>query len=236
MASIGRKLGFDSSFGFIMGEVKVIGASLSLFCCRVEWALKLKEVAYEYIEEDLRNKSPMLLQYNPVHKKIPVLVHNGIPIPESLIILEYIDQEWKGYALLPEDPYERASMRFWAKFVDEKCVQSAWAACCAEACERDEAVKSAQESLGFLDKQIEGKKFFGGEIMGLLDLVVGSLPNWLRFLEEFAGIKLLDAEKFPSLHEWAERFIQIPIIKERNPPTDKLINYIRANPPTTNKP
>ncbi|CAK9158672.1 unnamed protein product [Ilex paraguariensis] len=102
-------------------KVKLHGMWASPYVKRVELALKLKGIPYDYVEEDLWNKSELLLQLNPVHKLVPVLVHGGKPLCESLVIIEYIDETWpNAHRLLPQDAYERAKVRFWATFLQQQ--------------------------------------------------------------------------------------------------------------------
>ena len=103
------------------GEVVLLDFWPSMFGMRVRIALAEKGIKYQYKEEDLKNKSPLLLEMNPINKQIPVLIHNGKPVCESLIIVQYIDEVWNDKSpLLPSDPYQRAQARFWADFVDKK--------------------------------------------------------------------------------------------------------------------
>lgn len=103
-------------------EVVLLDLWSSVFGLRVRIALAEKGVHYEYKEQNMANKSQLLLEMNPVHKKIPVLIHNGKPICESTIIVQYIDEAWnnKSAPLLPSDPYLRAQARFWGDFIDKK--------------------------------------------------------------------------------------------------------------------
>nr|QCY50343.1 glutathione S-transferase [Salix babylonica] len=205
-------------------EVKVFSTWSSPFALRVIWALKLKGVEFDTIHEDLSSKSPLLLQYNPIHKMVPVLVHNGKVICESLVILEYIDETWKQSPLLPEDPHQKANARFWAKFGDDK-VSSIWSdVLMKEGKEQEEGVSASMENLKYLEEEIRGKKFFGGETIGLADIALGWLAYHLVIFEETLGLKLIDQEKFPSLAAWEQEFANAPIIRENWPDRDKLAN------------
>uniref|UniRef100_A0A452YP18 Glutathione S-transferase n=1 Tax=Aegilops tauschii subsp. strangulata TaxID=200361 RepID=A0A452YP18_AEGTS len=104
------------------GDLKLLGLSVSPFVVRVRMALHMKGLSYEYIEQDLFNKSELLLKSNPVEKKVPVLIHDGKTILDSSAIVQYIDEVWAamGPSILPVDPNERATARFWAAYVDDK--------------------------------------------------------------------------------------------------------------------
>jgi len=101
-------------------EVVLLDTRARMFGMRVRIVLAEKSVKYEYKEENLSDKSPLLLQMNPIHKKIPVLIHNGKLIFESVIIVQYIDEVWNRN---PLTPYERAQARFWMDYIDNAEVE-----------------------------------------------------------------------------------------------------------------
>ncbi|PWA85026.1 S-crystallin [Artemisia annua] len=208
-------------------EVKLHALGGSPFVCRVKIALSMKGIKYENIEENLRNKSADLLKYNPVHKKVPVLVHTGKPIPESLVIIEYIDDVWKGVPVLPQDPYEKAVARFWAKFIDDMCIPAAFKV--VDSNGEEKAIAEACEQLQKLENElkVKGTKFFGGDNINIVDIAGDFIAYWLGALEEASKIKYATREKFPKIHEWADNFLNYPVVKEILPPRERVVAYYK---------
>ncbi|GMN41845.1 hypothetical protein TIFTF001_011078 [Ficus carica] len=80
-------------------EVVVFGTWASSFSGRVEIALKLKGIPNEFVEEDLSNKSELLLHYNPVHKKIIPTIYtiNGSKGQEREKVIEEFSELLKVF-------------------------------------------------------------------------------------------------------------------------------------------
>ncbi|KAL3748460.1 hypothetical protein ACJRO7_009666 [Eucalyptus globulus] len=214
-------------------RVVLHGTWASLYGKRVELALKVKGIEYEFVEEDLTDKSEALLRYNPVHKKVPVLVHNGKPIAESLVIIEYIDETWKeGPRLLPQDPYERAKVRFWAGFLHQQLFEAMASVIKTDGGAQERAVKEVHEKLRVLEEGINGSyprgsPFTNGDGMGLLDIVVCSILGAHKVQEEVLGVKFLDPEKYPTVTSWVKALIELPLVKEAMPPHEKLVGVFQ---------
>ncbi|URE32762.1 glutathione s-transferase [Musa troglodytarum] len=154
--------------------------------CRI--ALAEKRVEYEHKDENLMEKSPLLLQSNPVHKKIPVLVHGGKPVCESLVIVQYVDEAWPDRApLLPADAYGRAQARFWADFVDKKIFECGTKLWMLKKEAQGEAKKEFTEGLKLLEGELGEKKYFGGDTFGFVDVALVPLMAWFRTYESFGS-------------------------------------------------
>ncbi|XP_057735472.1 probable glutathione S-transferase [Arachis stenosperma] len=215
-----------------MEDLKLHGFWFSPFTMRVVWTLKLKGIAYENIEEDWVNKSPELLEYNPVYKKAPVLVHYGKPICESMIIVEYIDEIWPHYSLVPRDPYERAQARFWVNYADQM-VPALFAALyfkCGAGEEKENPTEKIWEHLKVIEDQCLGdkRKFFGGDTINIVDIAFGSLFKVLYTIEDVNEVKVIETEKFPLLHSWFNNFKNVTVIKENFPDREKMSATIKS--------
>ena len=95
----------------------------SVCAAKVRFALAEKGVEVDkahYI--DILAGEQFTDEYRAINPKavVPSLVHDGKVLNESTVICEYIDDEFSGPHLIPEDTYFRAQMRMWTKAVDEQ--------------------------------------------------------------------------------------------------------------------
>ncbi|GFP78711.1 probable glutathione s-transferase [Phtheirospermum japonicum] len=185
-----------------------------MFGMRVRIALGEKGVDYEHREQNLLNKSQFLLEMNPIHKKVPVLIHNGKPICESLTIVEYIDEVWKyidevwkgNSPFLPSDPYKRAQARFWADFVDKKIYAAGRTIWSTKGEEQETAKKDFIEALKLLETELGDKPYFGGDDFGFVDVALITYYCWFEAYETCGNFSV--EEHCPKLIGWAKRCMQ----------------------------
>ncbi|KAK8545607.1 hypothetical protein V6N13_066881 [Hibiscus sabdariffa] len=206
-------------------EVVLLDFWASPFGIRVRIALAEKGIKYEYKEEDLRNKSALLLQMNPVHKKIPVLIHNGKPICESNVQVQYIDEVWHDTApLLPSDPYQKANARFWADFVDKKMYELGSKIWRTKGEEQATAKKGFIESLKLLEGELGDKTYFGGENLGYVDIALVPFYCWFYAYEK-CGEFSIEAE-CPRLMAWVKRCMQKESVANSLPEQEKVYELV----------
>ena len=90
--------------------MKLYDAAACPFCARVRIALQLKEIAYETVEVDLHERLSWIYDLN-VSGRVPVLDDGGYVLPESAVIMEYLDERYPDRPLLPADARDRATAR-----------------------------------------------------------------------------------------------------------------------------
>lgn len=88
---------------------------------KIRLSLAEKGLEWESRHLDLRaaeQHRPDYLELNP-NGVVPTLVHDGIPVIESSVILQYLEDCFPAPGFLPRAAHDRARMRNWMKALDE---------------------------------------------------------------------------------------------------------------------
>jgi glutathione S-transferase len=166
------------------------------YAARARIVLAEKGIAYEAVEIDLDDRPAWIYEKNATGR-VPVYEEDeGLVLPESEVIMEYLEERYPEPALLPADPAERALARLWLQRFDDRLGDDYYAA------RRGDGREGLDRRLKELERALEAQPYLSGREFGLAD--IGYVPWILRGLERF-GFDL-----GPATAHWLERCSQHP--------------------------
>jgi glutathione S-transferase len=168
------------------------------YAARARIVLAEKGLDYEAVEIDLSDRPAWLYEKNPLGR-VPVYEEDGgLVLPESAVIMEYLDERYPEPALWPADPAERALGRLWLERFDDRLGDAYYAV------RRGGPREPLDAKLAELDRALEAQAYLSGREYGLAD--AGYAPWILRALDRF------EVEVGSSLADWLERLLARPAI------------------------
>jgi stringent starvation protein A len=172
------------------------------YCARVRIVLFEKHVEFESIEIDLSNRPAWIYEKN-ASGRVPVVEEDAWILPESAVIMEYLEERYPEPPLLAADPADRALARLWI-FRHGDFTRPYYALRRGD----EGAAQSFEAALTTLEAALAGRAWLGGGEYGLADI---AYVPWLLRARDMLGVSF---ESFPALSGWVERLVQRPAIAE----------------------
>jgi glutathione S-transferase len=171
------------------------------YCARVRIVLAEKAVPYDTVAIDLANRPAWLYEKNP-SGRVPVLEEDGLCVPESVVIMELLDERFPDPPLLPADPAERALVRLAVWRFEEDFSRDYYAARRSE----DGSGERFEKRLADLDRRLSETAFLAGRQFSLAD--IAWFP-WLPRAEASLGVQV---DEYAAIAAWLERLAERPAI------------------------
>lgn len=110
----------------------------------------------------------------------------------------------------------------------DQCFPPMWKACLTKGSVQQMCKEESSEMLQYLEDELKDKKFFGGDRIGMVDVMANFVAIWFRTFQDEARMDLLTKDKFPRLWEWSELFVNTSPVNQCLPPKEKLVRRFRS--------
>jgi stringent starvation protein A len=170
------------------------------YCARARIVLAEKGVEYETVEIDLADRPAWIYEKN-ASGRVPVLEEGTWVLPESAVIMEYLEERFPVPALLAADAVTRARARLWI-FRHDDFTKPYYALRRGE----DGAVERFHEQLVQLDAALSEHEWLGGAEYGLADI---AYVPWMLRARDLLGVSL---DAYPAVAGWLARLLERPAI------------------------
>ena len=217
----------------------IYGSNLSPFVRKVRVALAEKGIAYELDQINPFAPPPEFLAISPL-KRIPVMRDTDLSghntLPDSSIIIDYLEHKFPKPALYPADAFQRGSALWFEEYADSIVAQTVGGGLFFERVvkklmrrETDEALcqKTLSETLPplltYLEREIGDRAFLVGDAFSIADISVASM--FVNFLH--AG-ETLDAAAWPQLTRYLRQIHDRPSFAPLIAEEDKIVQRVRA--------
>ena len=190
--------------------LKLISHKLCPYVQRAVIALTEKRVAFERIDIDLVNKPDWFLAISPLGKT-PVLQVGDVPIFESAVILEYLE-ETQPKPLHPADPVRRAEHRAWIEFGSAVLNDIAGFYAAADEATFEAKTVQLEQRFARLETRLAGSPWFDGDSFSLVDAVFGPVFRYFDVFDDIADLGILAGK--PKLQRWRKGLAARPSVRK----------------------
>ena len=189
--------------------LKLISHKLCPYVQRAVIALTEKGVAFERIDVDLANKPDWFLAISPLGKT-PVLLVGDVPIFESAVILEYLE-ETQPAPLHPTDPLRRAEHRGWIEFGSAVLNDIAGFYGAPNDLAFQTRTTQLEQRFARLEARLAAGPWFDGEKFSLVDAVFGPVFRYFDVFDSIGDFGILAGK--PKLSRWRQSLAARPSVR-----------------------
>ncbi|GAA4483244.1 glutathione S-transferase family protein [Gluconacetobacter aggeris] len=193
---------------------------LSPYCRKVRLVLGEKRLPFEPMMERVWERRPEYLSANPAGT-VPMLVEeNGLSIPNSSVICEYLEEAYPDTPLLGRTLAERVEVRRLVAWFDEKFANEVTQNLLHEKVMKRIAGRGNPDGnalragyaniryhMSYLDWLAETRKWLAGPTLSLADFAAASHLSCLDFIND------VDWSKAPAAKDWYARMKSRPCFR-----------------------